>query len=124
MPEHFSRGLEPSERQPGVVAYFFSAAPSIFSPPRWMSFPAPATVLQPAESAAIESNMTRKTLFFINISCLSVGTEVSIPQRPQFAQGRPDGQPQARSGPDASPPPVTAPTPGPAFEAAHYLARL
>ncbi|MNX70108.1 hypothetical protein D3C86_1013490 [compost metagenome] len=114
MPEHFSRGLEPSERQPVWMAYFFSAAPSIFSPPRWMSFPAPATVLQPAESAAIESIMTRKTLFFINISCLGVETEARIPQSPRFAQGRtsPEGPAGRRA---RRHPYVTAPAPHPAF---------
>ena len=44
----------------GGVLDLFSAALYIL--------PAPATVLQPAESAAIESSMTRKTLFFMEFS--------------------------------------------------------
>ena len=47
----------------GGVLDLFSAALYILA--------RPATVLQPAESAAIESSMTRKTLFFMEFSFLA-----------------------------------------------------
>lgn len=91
-----SRGFRAGIAAWGTKAYLV-AAPSIFSPPRWMSLPAPATVLHPAERAAIESNMTRKTLFFMDISCLGLESEASIPQRPSFGH-RPDTGSAAAAG--------------------------